>query len=251
MKKIITIFLVVFLTGWTIANAQTTYEWQKPPKSTEIEIGVITNMVTGDSFDIRPDGSESNHPKEISDESLYESLLEKAREKYGEPYPNFALRSFKSKKNDLLFYACSYFKSYKREYDCSATVVIPDPKALANENLSKAIDKALGRVREGSRLAIDNVSVSSEINKEDYKDQVIDVLLDKGYKVVAKEYLEKLMKEQEAQRSGIYNDNTTVTDNNFTAVGYYINVKVTESSLRVQVVNVSTGEYEGNATINF
>ena len=35
------------------------------------------------------------------------------------------------------------------------------------------------------------------------------------------------------------------------AVGYYINVKVTETSLRVQVVNVSTGEYEGNATVNF
>jgi hypothetical protein len=34
-------------------------------------------------------------------------------------------------------------------------------------------------------------------------------------------------------------------------VGYYINLKVTETSLRVQVVNVSTGEYEGNATVNF
>jgi len=69
--------------------------------------------------------------------------------------------------------------------------------------------------------------------------------------VVAKEQLEKLYREQQDQQSGIYNPNTTVQDNNFSAVGYYINVKVTETSIRVQVVNVSTGEYEGNATVNF
>lgn len=100
-------------------------------------------------------------------------------------------------------------------------------------------------------MAIDQVSVTYGMDKEALKDQLLDVLLDKGYKVIAKEYLEKLYEEQEAQQSGIYNESTTVKDNNFSAVGYYINVKVTETSLRVQVVNVSTGEYEGNATVNF
>ena len=69
--------------------------------------------------------------------------------------------------------------------------------------------------------------------------------------MVAKEYLQKLYNEQQDQLSGIYNENTTVQENNFSAVGYYINVKATDSSVRVQVVNVSTGEYEGNATVNF
>ena len=121
------------------------------------------------------------------------------------------------------------------------------------ENLSKAMDKSLRNVREGSRVAIDMVTISGEIsiNREDLKDQIIDALLDKGYKVVAKEYLEKLFEEQKGWESGIYNESTTGKDNNFSAVGYYINVKVTETSLRVQVVNVSTGEYEGNATVNF
>ena len=77
------------------------------------------------------------------------------------------------------------------------------------------------------------------------------MLLDKGYKVVAKEFLAKLYEEQKAWESGIYNEDTTGKENNFSAVGYYINVKVTETSLRVQVVNVSTGEYEGTATVNF
>ena len=127
------------------------------------------------------------------------------------------------------------------------------PETQSLESLSKAMDKALRNVREGSRVAIDMVTVSGgvSINREDLKDQIIDALLDKGYKVVAKDYLEKMYEEQEAQQSGIYNESTTVKTDNFSAVGYYINVKVTETSLRVQVVNVSTGEYEGNATVNF
>ena len=119
--------------------------------------------------------------------------------------------------------------------------------------LSQATRRSFGNVREGSRVAIDWISVSGlyVLDKDIVKDQLIDILLDKGYKVVAKEYLEKLYQEQQDQQSGIYNERTTVQENNFSAVGYYINVKVTEYSLRMQVVNVSTGEYEGNATINY
>ena len=131
----------------------------------------------------------------------------------------------------------------------------PDQNAIniekTNNNLSQALNKALRNVREGSRLAIDQVTVISNMDRETLKDQLIDALLDKGYKVVAKEYLERLYQEQQDQQSGIFNDRTTVQGDNFSGVGYYINVKVTETSLRVQVVNVSTGEYEGNATVNF
>ena len=112
--------------------------------------------------------------------------------------------------------------------------------------------KALRDVPEGARLAIDRItSDNDEIDRETLKDQVTDMLLDKGYRIVAKEYFAKLYEEQQAQQRGIYNERTTVQENNFSAVGYYINVKVTETSVRVQVVNVSTGEYEGNATVNF
>ena len=66
----------------------------------------------------------------------------------------------------------------------------------------------------------------------------------------AKEYFEKLYKEQKGQQSGIFNTETIVKDNNFSAVGYFISVRITEEYVQVQVVNVSTGEYEGNITIN-
>ena len=45
----------------------------------------------------------------------------------------------------------------------------------------------------------------------------------------------------------------TFFGNNFIrkVVGYYISVLITEEYVQVQVVNVSTGEYEGHVTVNF
>lgn len=36
----------------------------------------------------------------------------------------------------------------------------------------------------------------------------------------------------------------------FTMIGYYISIRIIEEYVQVQVVNVSTGEYEGNVTEN-
>ena len=176
----------------------------------------------------------------------YNALLQKAMQQY--PNKVIDIRQMIPSVNDNAF-----DDPWKGPVVGKVVDIGGSPETQTIENLSKAMDKALRNVREGSRVAIDMVTVSGgvSINREDLKDQIIDALLDKGYKVVAKDYLEKMYEEQEAQQSGIYNETTTVKTDNFSAVGYYINVKVTETSLRVQVVNVSTGEYEGNATVNF
>lgn len=177
----------------------------------------------------------------------YAKLLDKAKQDY--PNKVIDIRNLLgSRRGD-----CSNGPCYYGPVTAKVVEIGGNPESQSIESLSKAMDKALRNVREGSRVAIDMVTVSGgvSINREDLKDQIIDALLDKGYKVVAKDYLEKMYEEQEAQQSGIYNESTTVKTENFSAVGYYINVKVTETSLRVQVVNVSTGEYEGNATVNF
>ena len=123
-------------------------------------------------------------------------------------------------------------------------------KALSK--LDESTSKALINIPIGARMAIDNITVSGSSNSDAFKDNLLDILLDKGYRVVAKEYLQKLYQEQQDQlNSGLYNPDTTVEGSKFSAVGYFINLKVTETSIRVQVVNVSTGEYEGNATVNF
>ena len=227
--------------------AQTKYEWQKPTKSTETEIDVVSCSINCGRYTVYDSGRHNDNIVNYTDEQLYEKLMKIAKDKYGETYPNFSLRNFKSKDRGVEFWYDSYngFDQYK---DLSASVVIQDNKKL----LSTAMNKALRDVPEGSRIAFDRVTSSNEeIDRDDLKDKVTDILLDKGYRIVAKEYFAKLYEEQQAQQSGIYNENTTVKTDNFSAVGYYINVKVTETSLRVQVVNVSTGEYEGNATVNF
>lgn len=189
----------------------------------------------------------------ITDEETEEQVLQKFRNYINEKYPNrkVIVRNFRYRTRYKYY---DGFDTYHYYHNYNFVELIPANKIL-QQNLNKAFDKALMNVREGSRFSIDNVTISgnltNDINKESVKDNVIDVLLDKGYKVVAKEYLERLYQEQQVQQSGIYNENTVVQENNLSAVGYFLNIKITDESLRVQVVNVSTGEYEGNATITF
>ena len=234
MKKVTKFFMAALLAGiCSFGYAQEDQsDYRKAPKPNE-------NVVTTMTREVQCKGGwYTNRPLP----EIYQKLLEIAQNEYP-TLKNVDIRNLKG--NDI-----SGNNGYYRT-SCTFTIVGDDMLSLLRKNLSQALNKALRNVREGSRMAIDQVTVPYSMDKETLKDQLLDVLLDKGYKVIAKEYLEKLYEEQEAQQSGIYNENTTVKDNNFSAVGYYINVKVTETSLRVQVVNVSTGEYEGNATVNF
>ena len=232
MKTTKRILLVAILAIWySSVYAQ---DYLNSPTSGEVVLGTIT--VT------KPYASYNMSLGVSSKKWWYEALLEQAKKDY--PHSTVDIRNMEVGR----FY--EHHPDYGDYYYGPAVgkVVVMDYYTI----LSQAIDKALRNVREGSRMAIDQVSITSiQIDREAFKDRLIDMLLDKGYKVVAKDYLEKLYKEQKDQLSGLYNESTTVQGNNFSAVGYFINVKVTETSIRVQVVNVSTGEYEGNATVNF
>ena len=116
--------------------------------------------------------------------------------------------------------------------------------------LYDAIQKATATIEEESRFAIEKVVITDQqSDKENVKSQITNLLLNKGYKVVAKEYLEKLYTEQQGQQSGIYNEKTTIESNNFTATGYYLRARITEKYVLIEVVNVSTGEFEGNVSV--
>lgn len=234
MKKVTKFFMTALLAGvCSLGHAQ---DFLNAPKPNEKVLGTISvNCHT-----------ETNDVCWGSPVQYYNALLQKAMQQY--PNKVIDIRQMIPSVNDN-----SPNDPWKGPVVGKVVDIGGSPETQTIENLSKAMDKALRNVREGSRVAIDMVTVSGgvSINREDLKDQIIDALLDKGYKVVAKDYLERMYEEQEAQQSGIYNESTTVKTDNFSAVGYYINVKVTETSLRVQVVNVSTGEYEGNATVNF
>ena len=234
MKKVTKFFMAALLAG--VCSLGYAQDFLNAPKPNEKVLGTISvNCHNG-----------TNDVCWGSPVQYYNALLQKAMQQY--PNKVIDIRQMIPSVNDN-----APNDPWKGPVVGKVVDIGGSPETQTIENLSKAMDKALRNVREGSRVAIDMVTVSGgvSINREDLKDQIIDALLDKGYKVVAKDYLEKMYEEQEAQQSGIYNETTTVKPDNFSAVGYYINVKVTETSLRVQVVNVSTGEYEGNATVNF
>ena len=247
MKKVTKFFMAALLAG--ICSVGYAQDYLYAPQKNEKVLGTVSEAkAVWCSYPVSQKmnngySTENNYSTKLR---WYETLLEKAKQQY--PGKVIDIRSLE---------VGNYYQnnsSYGELYYGPAVgkvVYMIDPETQTYESLSQALNKALRNVREGSRMAIDQVTVPFSMDKETLKDQLLDLLLDKGYRVIAKEYLEKLYEEQEAQQSGIYNENTTVQDNNFSAVGYYINVKVTETSLRVQVVNVSTGEYEGNATVNF
>lgn len=127
------------------------------------------------------------------------------------------------------------------------TYEVPDHK----KNMENGLTKALTKIKRGTIVSINQIVLPNGMDMDEYKERATDILMEKGYRVVAKEYLQKLYEEQKQQQSGIYNDQTTVQSNNFSAVGYYVNIKMTKEYMRVQIINVSTGEYDGTATIKF
>lgn len=245
MRKYFTLLVLMTISSFVFGQTMSEEEARKPLQKGEIIIDRF-----GQRRDIELNGRYYDIHQKNNKSGVIQAAYNYARDKY--PNKNVFLRNMMIK--------CS-FDSFDDDnswwYWVSGVDICEKLSGdyIIKTHLNKAFDKALMNVREGSRFSIDNVTVSgditSEINKESVKDIVIDVLLDKGYKVVAKEYLERLYQEQQVQQSGIYNENTVVQENNLSAVGYFLNIKITDESLRVQIVNVSTGEYEGNATITF
>lgn len=248
MKKVLMTMVLVLVTSYGVF-AQGIAHYKQNPQHGEKILGIVSYDVTDTEYD-------DKYPVERTEENLYQRLLKEARHQYPE-HPDLSIRNFTSSvKFDYgIYYTNSngrnyYWHSYTYTMSGKA-VYVTNSTTQAVEDLSIAIDKASKNIRSGSRFAIDKVEVSGAIGRDELTDQIVDVLLEKGFKVVAKEYLERLYKEQRDQQSGIYNENTTVQENNFSAVGYFVNVRYNSTSCRVQVVNVSTGEYEGNATVNF
>lgn len=267
MKTLKTILLIAIFTMLSIPKIYAqTYEYEKPISSSEIYKGTITRTFDGGSECYLRGTTVYIDLHNYTNPELYDKLLKEAKKEYS---GSVILRQFKVNKNKETKRG-GYDNeeiTYKYNYIVSATVCAPAPPKIEAtpaptatytttasskqkaDPLKQAITKALINIREGSRLALDQIRTVNG-DKEDFKDQIVEILLDEGFKVVAKEYLDRLYEEQQAQQSGIYNDRTIVQENNFSAVGYYINVKRTDSSIKVQIINVSTGEYEANVTVN-
>lgn len=221
----IIILALALLLGMGSALAQE--DWNKAQKAPQTKETVLTK---------------STRTKKGYD--TYQAAYKAALREATQAYPNKEVGIRNLKKGDVKVNgdgSVSHYYTY-------TVVELPSPVV---QKLIEAINKATREIDGGNRFALDKLTITDgQTDKEKTKGQIVDYLLGKGYKVVAKEILEKLYKEQQGQQSGIYNPDTTVEGNNFTAVGYYISARITEEYIQVQVVNVSTGEFEGNVTVN-
>ena len=226
MKAIkIIILAFVLLLGVSTSMAQEDYnKAQKAPQQKETVLGK----------DLRTRGGYDNY------QAAYKAALREAQQAY--PKKNVAIRDLS--KGEVKIYGGDITNYY--------TYTIVELPSILFQRITEAINKATEEIEEGNRFAIDKITITDEsVDKANARSQIVNALKDKEYVVVAKEQLEKLYKEQQGQQSGIYNDKTTVKTNNFTAVGYYLSARITPEYIQVQVVNVSTGEIEGDVTVNW
>lgn len=224
MKQIILLAITLLLCVAHTMAQEDYNKAQRPPQQKEVVLN--RNLQTRGGHD--------------SYQYAYNAALREARQTY--PSKNVGIRNLT--KGDLTINpdgSVSYYYNY-------TIVELPD---ATMQKVYEAINKATREIDEGHRFALDRINIiDGQYDRELVRSNIIDYLLGRGYKVVAKEQLEKLYREQQDQQSGIYNPNTTVKGNNFSAVGYFLSVRIDYSYVQVQVVNVSTGEFEGNVTEN-
>lgn len=130
-------------------------------------------------------------------------------------------------------------KQWMEELQIIPLVSVMDDCQCPNEYLPELINKAMKKAQEGAIIAIDKIEINltdgwcgtCKWDREDCEDHVMEILLDKGYKVVSKENIEKYR------------------EDNPSFVGYYINVKVTDEKMRIQLIDVVSGDFVGNAVI--
>lgn len=222
-KGVIILALSLLLAIGNVIAQEDYNKAQEAPKQNELILG--RNLQTRNGYD--------------SYQSAYKGALNEARRNY--PQKTVAIRNLSKGEIRINGGDISYYYTY-------TAVELPNAKTT---KLVEAIGKATESIGKGCSFALDKITISDEsIEEPIFRNQIINILKEKGYKVVAKEQLEKLYKEQQGQQSGIYNSTTTVDSNNFTAAGYYISVSVSTKYIQIQVVNISTGEYEGNVTVN-
>ena len=220
--KAIVLIAVCLILGIGNASAQDYSKARKHPSKTEVILS--TNLKTKNGYD--------------SYQAAYKAALREANRAY--PEKDVEVRDLRE--DDVKVNAGGSGSHYYRY------TIVEMPSAVT-QKLYVAIEKATKDIEEGNRFALDKVTIiDRSIDKEKIKGQVVDMLLERNYKVVAKDMLERLSKEQQTQQNGSSDEENANEQNKFTSVGYYVIVRVTEEYVQVQVVNVSTGEFEGNVT---
>ena len=222
------IIILAFTLLLGLGNAMAQEDYNKAQKAPQAKEVVLSKEV------------QTKHGYYNTPQAAYKAALREAQQAF--PKKTVGIRNLtQGKLNVNSDGSVSYYYTY----------TIVELPGVVSQKMYEAINKSTDEIEEGQRFALDKISITDgQTDKEKTKGQIVDFLLGKGYKVLAKDKLQQLYKEQQSQQSGIYDSSTTAAIGNFKAVGYYISVLITEEYVQVQVVNVSTGEYEGNVTVN-
>lgn len=115
---------------------------------------------------------------------------------------------------------CYIGRSSQYEYDYTEYIFDYEIKIL-EPNIRYYLNEAIRNAKDGSKIALNQI-LSMGGTDENLKVQLLDILFDEGFRVVSISYAD-----------------------------YYINVKMNDNSLQIQMVNAVTGEYEGVSSVKY
>jgi hypothetical protein len=204
---------------------------RKPPRPGELVIGSVID----------------NHERHPNYEAAYNCMLFIALKKYENEYTDIDIRSLVA----------------ERVVNPKTAIVIGKKKVVSAREASQAIDesifktletvmnKALNGVPDKSRVAVVDVISHNRSIKNTIEDFVEEILLEKGFRPVDRKDLDKAREEQALQYNGEFDEKTWSEIGKFAGAAYVLTVRSDENSIRVRVLNTTTGEVAGNATQRF
>lgn len=191
MQKTKNIILTVLLIKLcSFGYSQTVQEWvelKKEPQANEIVLGEITYTqylyCEFDRYDyikgkLTYIGRDRDDFDVETDAQLLEHLKKDADKKFKQMNTSYYFRNFKKESKIEKRTLNEYIRN--AIYHCnevSVTVVFKNPEFEKMETLKSSIKKALENIKDGSRLAIDQIRIVGG-DKDDFKDQIIKILLD-------------------------------------------------------------------------
>jgi hypothetical protein len=108
--------------------------------------------------------------------------------------------------------------------------------------VTNATAKAMVDISKNTVVLISNIETDNETSKQQVYDTLETELLNIGYRIIDRNEINRIQKEQDMQLSNEFDENTAVQIGNIVGANYFITARVSNGSIRLRVIDVISGE---------
>ncbi len=181
--------------------------WREEEVRSEIEIGTVSREYT------LKRRKEQNEPTE---KEWYDMVFSSVIRNYPNRLIGVSQGNGVTVSNLIENYQYGVLQDQYMEYKYKHDIKILEP------NIRYYLNEAIRNAKDGSKIVLNEV-LSFGSTDENLENQLMDILIDEGFRVVSNEL----------------------------EADYYIKLKMNNNSLQIRMINASTGDYEGVSTVKY